>query len=129
LNPFNGFRLEEQLLIGRRPVTLATLPEKRPLQQPQLLSRLRQLLLVRDGHLLLLCDDRRLMGNELLQFANPLLALGEAFGEIRTSVFHTPFNPRFGSGFRDPSENSLAPQNLCAMRFITRVAIAGDAAR
>jgi hypothetical protein len=47
--------------------------------------------------------------DRLFPLANPLLALGKALGEIRTSVFHVLLNPRYDSWFRNHPENSFAP--------------------
>ena len=69
IQPLDDFGHEKQLLIGRRCIPLATLAEHRPLKESQLLGGLRQLLLVCDGHLLLLGDDRRLMCDDFLLLA------------------------------------------------------------
>ena len=61
IQPFDDFGHEEQLLIGRGCIPLATLAEHRPLKEPQLLGGLRQLLLVCGDDFLLLGDDRLLV--------------------------------------------------------------------
>ena len=60
IQPLDDFGHEKQLLIGRGCIPLATLAEHRPLEEPQLLGGLRQLLLVCGDGFLLLGDDRRL---------------------------------------------------------------------
>ena len=102
IQSLDGFGHEEQRLVGRGSVPLAALAEHRPLEESQLLSGLRQLLLVCGSHLLLLGDDRRLMcdgllllGDDgllirscLLQITNPLLAGRQLIGKRWTSFFH-----------------------------------------
>ena len=123
IQSLDGFGHEEQRLVGRGCVPLATLAEHRPLEESQLLGGLRQLLLVCGSHLLLLGDDRRLMcdgllllGDDgllirscLLQITNPLLAGRQLIGKRWTSVLPCPIErstPPFGSAgienfFRD----------------------------
>jgi hypothetical protein len=73
---FDDFGHEEQLLIGRGCIPLATLAEHRPLKEPQLLDSLCQLLSICGGHLLLLGDDRRLVCDDLLLLRDNCLLLG-----------------------------------------------------
>ncbi len=94
IQPLDDFGHEEQLLIGRGCIPLATLAEHRPLEEPQLLGGLRQLLLASGDDFLLLRDDRLLVGVPLLQLTNPLLAGRQLIGKRWTSVLHALLNAR-----------------------------------
>ena len=81
IHSLDGFGYEQQRLIGRGCIPLATLAEHRPLKEPQLLGGLRQLLLASGDDFLLLRDDRLLVGVPLLQLTNPLLAGHQLIGK------------------------------------------------
>jgi hypothetical protein len=81
IKPLDDLGDKEQLLIGRRGVTLAPLAKHHSLQQPQLLGSPRQLLLASSDDFLLLRDDRLLLCISLLQFTNPLLAGHQLIGD------------------------------------------------
>ena len=81
IQPFDDFGHEQQLLIGRGCIPLATLAEHRPLEEPQLLGGLRQLLLVCGDSFLLLCDDSLMFRVPLLQLTNPLLTGRQLIGK------------------------------------------------
>ncbi len=140
IQPLDDFGHEEQLLIGRRGVPLATLAEHRPLEEPQLLGGLRQLLLI--AAMTSCCcamtaawcamtpavADAVLLG--LLQLTNPLLAGRQLIGKRWTSVLHALLNARHRDLVLLTRDffRGRATCESCANGFM-HAAIAGDAAR